>query len=679
MAYVAIDFETYLISNEFPIPKPVCLSWAEKDKSGLLIGKDMGSFLKDKLENKVLLIAHNATFELLVIYEHFPALRDLLIEHLDSGLFFCTMLYQQLLDNLSKKETGDKSLAGLLLKYYNKDISEDKKNPNAWRLRYNELDGINLSDWPKEAKDYAISDSIYAKNVYETQNRTNENIIYKTHIFASFVLNLFASRGMLINKDRVKLLDEEICNILNPTYEQLESQGFMKRDKKGKLSKNVKILQEYIGDNFDKLMKTDKGAIQVSGEAFDFYQLEKEDEIIKMFKAIGQYEKAKTAFVARLKTADPVIRTSYNAIVRSGRTSSRASNTYPSVNIQQQPRGLKGVTWDIRNCYVPRPGFKLVTIDYNNLELLSCAHQTYSHFGYGNMHDIINSGNQPTDLHSVFACELMSSDTKRNISYDEFIKNKKEDGWKGYRSKGKPVTLGVPGGMGYDTIRTQFNKEGIKLPFGIIQKCQYEVVARRLIHKYEGEFPNIRVKRTGKREWSVVCDEIVKLKKILFKLYPELALFLKEGHKQFLTGDSGWVKNDFGEWEQEPYYKYKTLGVERDFCTYTAFCNGFLMQAPSAVGAKKAGVNLFKEYRHSDEVFALAFIHDEYIFEIKDNNNLQTHVDRCAEIMIDSMKGVLPSVRIAVESEVKDYWAKDVCISSRNYWKDYNSTILKYK
>ncbi len=674
-----LDFESYLISNESPIPKPVCLSWSVGNKKGLLIGEHMELFLKRQMEANELLIAHNATFETMVIYQHFPKLRTLLLKHLENGNFFCTALYQQLLDNLSKKQSGDMSLAGLVLKYYKIDISEDKKKPDAWRLRYSELDDIPLEEWPEEATQYAIMDSVYARKIYETQMRQNSSIIYKTHLLASYVLNIFASRGMLIDKERVQTLDKEINDILTPTYENLESQGFMKRDKKGKLSKNVSVLKEYICDNFERLMKTDKGAVKVSGEALDFYGLEKQDDVLKSFRYIGQYEKAKTAFVARLKTADPVIRTGYNAIVRSGRTSSRATQAYPSVNIQQQPRGLKGVTWDIRNCYIPRPGFKLVTIDYNNLELLSCANQLHSVYKKSQMCNIINSGTQPTDLHSVFACELMSSDKKRVITYEEFCANKKKEGWKEYRSKGKPVTLGVPGGMGYDTIRTQFNKEGINLPFQILQRCQYEVVARRLVRKYQSEYPSIRVKRTAQREWSVVFDEIVKLKKILFKLYPDLEMFLKEGHLKFVNGEFGFTKNEFGEWEKEPYYKYKTLGVERDYCTYTAFTNGFLMQAPSAVGAKLSGVNLFKEFDECDEVYPLAFIHDEYIFEIKDNSNLQKHVDRCAEIMIDSMKSVLSYVRVAVESEIKDYWSKDICLSARNYWKDKNSNELKYK
>ncbi len=676
---IGIDFESHLISNDWPIPKPVCLSWAKGNEKGLLIGSNMEVFLKKQFEENELLIAHNATFEALVIYEHFPKLRPLLIKHIESGKFFCTMLYQQLLNNLTKSDSKDLSLAGLVKKYYKKDISEDKKKPDAWRLRYSELDGVPLSQWPQEAKDYAIMDSVYAKDLYLTQMRINSHIIYSTHLLASYVLNIFAARGMLIDKERVQILDDEINAILNPTYDELEKTGFMKRDKRGKLSKNVKILKEYIMENFKVLSKTNKGAVQVSGKALDLYVLEKDDDILKKFRYIGQYEKAKTAFVARLKTADPVIITGYNAIVRSGRTSSRATGAYPSVNIQQQPRGLKGVTWDIRNCYIPRPGFKLVTIDYNNLELLSCANQLKNFYGESKMCDIINGGDFPTDLHSVFACELMSSNTKRIITYDKYVSNKKKEGWKEYRSKGKPVTLGVPGGMGFDTIRTQFIKEGINLPFEILQKCQYEVVARRLVRKYSQEYPSIRVKRTGVREWSVVFDEVVKLKKILFKLYPELEKFMKEGHLKFVNGEEGYKKNDFGEWEKEPYYKYNTHGAERDYCNYTAFTNGFLLQSPSAAGAKRACVNIFKEFDDNEDVYPLAFIHDEVIFEIRDDNNLMTYVDRCSEVMIDSMKEVLPHVRVAVEAEVKSYWSKDVSEISRNYWKDRDSSELKYK
>lgn len=677
---IGLDFETDKISNENPIPAPVCLSWAEGSNSGLVAGMhDMRELLRDVLEKDKPVVAHNATFELMVIHVHFPELRNLLWDHIERGGWICTQLYQQSIDNVSQKEHFDKSLAGLVKVYFKKDISESKTNPNAWRLRYSELRGVPLENWPKEAVTYAIDDSIWALKVYARQYALKPKLEYASHVRASFALNLMGNRGILTLRERVECLRDELDSILNPVYAELEEKGFMNRTKTGKLTKNVKALKQYVADNFKNVQYSKAGGVSVAGEHLDAYLLEKDDDILQKFRFLGVYEKTKTAFVSRLLTANPVIRTGYNAIVRSGRTSSRASSLLPSANIQQLPRELKGVTWDVRNCFVPRPRFKLVTIDYNNLELLAVAVQLQRLYGRSAMLDIINGGDTPTDLHSMFACKLMSADKAILITYEEFVKNKNNPEYKPYRQKGKPVTLGVPGGLGFATMRTQFNKEGINLKYKVIAKSEYEVVVRRLLKKYEGEFKNLRVARTGFREYSLIIDELVGLRKILYDLYPELELFLKEGHKKFLTGQSGWKKNEWGEWEEDLYYRYEFQGVKRDFCNYTATCNGMLMQSPSAVGAKHAVWNTMKEFELTDnqEVFPIAFIHDEVVYEIADNENLRANVDRCAEILIDSMQEMLPGTRVAVEAEVKDYWSKSVSLWGVNYFKNANDKQLR--
>lgn len=681
---MAIDYETYLISNEMPIPKPVCLSFFDGEETGLLVGDDIEPFLEKILNENYLIVAQNATFELLVTFKYYPKLKTKIIESLKEGRWYCTQLYQTLLDNIAEKPTYASSLAQLVLHYFNEDLSTEKSDPDAWRLRYSELESVPLLAWPKRAVDYAINDSIWAYKVRENQLKINRLVGYKEHIKASFALNWMATRGMLTDTDRVDLLSDEIDALLNPTYAWLENLGFMnrktvKKTGKVKVSKNIKGLQEYVKDNFENLMKTPAGSIQVSKEALDFYCLEKEDKIISAFRGLSVYEKAKTAFLSRLKTADPVIRTSYNAIVRSGRTSSRTTSAYPSVNIQQMPRALKGVTYDIRNCFVARPGFKFVSIDYNNLELLCCAQQLFLEYGWSKMKDIINSGDKPTDLHSVFACELMSRKVKKDIKYEEFVKNKKQEEYKPYREKGKPVTLGKPGGLGLDTMRTQFNAAGIKLDFQVIMKCKTEGQARSGVRKFGSEYPRMRVSRTGFKEWSIVLDELVELNKILYDLYPELERFLKEGHSKYKNGKYGWEKNDWGEWEKQELYRYKAAGVERNYCTYTALCNGKLMQGPSASGAKNAVWNAVIEYLDSDEVFPVAFIHDEILFEIRENDNFISNIDRCAEIMVDSMAEVFPDVRIAVEAEVFKYWTKSGNDWSRQYWKDSGSEELKWE
>ena len=172
------------------------------------------------------------------------------------------------------------------------------------------------------------------------------------------------------------------------------------------------------------------------------------------------------------------------------------------------------------------------------------------------------------------------------------------------------------------------------------------------------EEPNIRIERISKVEYALVYDELVGLKAELFSLYPELQRFLKEYHKRGLTGETKAMKNDYGEWEKEPMYAYKVGDFQRDWCTYTAYCNGFLMQTPAAIGATMAMSNIIEKYQDSDNVIPLAFIHDEIIFEVKDDKYKFSFIEDIANILIDSMQDTLPYVRITVEASLMDYWKK---------------------
>ena len=116
------------------------------------------------------------------------------------------------------------------------------------------------------------------------------------------------------------------------------------------------------------------------------------------------------------------------------------------------------------------------------------------------------------------------------------------------------------------------------------------------------------------------------------------------------------MQNDFGEWEDEPMYALETMGVKRAYCTYTALCNGYLMQTPSAAGAKAAVTRIIEKYDGDIRVKMLAFIHDEVVFEVINGPQRETIISDISEILIDEMQKKLYSVRIAVEAEVFDCW-----------------------
>ena len=661
MKTTAIDFETYLIGQPDPWPKPVCCSHYN-GQPGLWVGMDeMEQGLSAVLEGVT--IAHNATFECCVIWTHFPRLRSSLYAALKEGRIICTKINEQLINARRKNPTFKLSLADLVELYFHEDISSTKTDPDAWRLRYSELDGVPISKWPKAAIDYAIDDSIWAWKIHSVQETTEYALSVESEVY----LNLMGTHGIHVNTDRVLQLEAEIYEKLIPAYKLLEDRGFCTRlanEKRPK--KNMTVLRDYIQATVDKPNLTNKGNIGTDNESLLKYALETEDEVFKAFMSVNTYDKILTAYVANLKS--PIIRSQYSAVKSTGRTSSHGSKNYPSVNIQQMPRKVEGVTWDIRNCFIPRPGYKLVSIDYAGLELASTAHQLKQEYGKSKMQETVNSGTSPIDLHSKFATKIASIKLKKQISFEEFVTHKKEKPYCDFRQLAKPINLGFPGGIGYDTMRTLLLQSGVRTKFVVIETAPVENALVPLLWKYKPQEPNIRIARINKSEYALVYDELVGLKQALFDLYPDLADFLRERHKFYMTGDVSFKKNEYGEWEGEEQYKYSCFGFTREWCNYTAFCNGFLMQTPSAVGAKSMVRNLQRKYIDNSEINMLAFIHDEVLFEIKEGR--EDLIDDVAKIMIESMQSVLSCVRITVEASMMDYWDKGGGDWNRTYWKN---------
>lgn len=678
----AIDFETHQICNEFPYPKPICLSYSGSLGEGIAVGAlEMESILSSLLADPDhLIVAHNIRFESIVTEEWFPNLRKPLWDSFYKHKWFCTMLYQQLINHISKVKYEKVSLADLVKKYFETDISETKKNKVfSWRINYKILEDIPLELWPKPAIDYSLEDSRWALKLYNKYMEVEPNLEYKDHILAEFTLNLMGKTGMLVAKDRVELLEKEILEHINPRYDFLISEGYAERHPKtGKLKKKQKKLRDHIKESCKTPRYTAKNTIATSDEAMDSYlETNPEDKVIKAFKDIGEYEKAYTAFVKRLLLADPVIRTEYNSLVSSGRSSARSCSFYPSVNIQQMPRSLSGVTWDVRNCFIPPEGFEFVSIDYAALELIAVASQLLRLVGYSKMAEMLNSGDRPVDPHSVLGAEILTKKLRKFISYEEFKAKKKEGEFKDIRTVAKEVGLGRPGGEGIDVMRGLINGHGIFLKYKELHVSDKEWEIDNLVSALRSKYPNVRKRRIGKTSWALTYDEVMDVDRLLLTKYPELKTFLRNHHEKYQTGEIRKKKNDFGEWEDHPAHRYSTHGVTRDWCTYTELCNGLLMQTPGAMGAKRAAAWMVEKYYRHEDVIPLAFIHDEIIFAVRKCENKWGYIEDIALIMCKALQLTCPGVRVTVEASTMDYWSKSVTLEDRTYWLDPSDKELK--
>ena len=114
----------------------------------------------------------------------------------------------------------------------------------------------------------------------------------------------------------------------------------------------------------------------------------------------------------------------YNLLVNTGRTSCS------SPNFQQLPK-MGG----IREMFIASPGNTFLITDYSAIELATLAQVCYSKFGYSEMRERINKGD---DLHKYYASIM------NNCSLDDVTKQQ--------RQEAKAANFGFPGGLGVETF-----------------------------------------------------------------------------------------------------------------------------------------------------------------------------------------------------------------------------------
>ncbi len=194
MDIVAFDYETFKMTPDTgPTPPPVCVSFDMGGKNGVFAhcDKPFVPFI-DRLvdpEQEFKVVAHNLAYDALVLVKDRPDLLINMFKSMEKGRFVCTMIREKLLNlaTLGWIESGEAAsgqyvnkmydLAACVKDRFKVDISEDKKDPMAWRLRYGELYGIPAREYPEKAYDYALMDSVWARKLYYDQEERRQHVI----------------------------------------------------------------------------------------------------------------------------------------------------------------------------------------------------------------------------------------------------------------------------------------------------------------------------------------------------------------------------------------------------------------------------------------------------------------------------------------------------------------------
>jgi len=618
MKEVAFDTETHLIKPGCLAPRLVCLTTFDGETEDLLLREDALEWARFALADEELtLVGHNVSFDLGVLAAEDPALLPLIFAAIEAGRIKDTQIREKLLflaqgrltyDYANKKRNPSFSLATLVRNRFKEDLSESKHGEDAWRLRYNELDGVPLDQWPKEAVLYALDDAQWTYKVYKSQAEpfkcdgtryagpdgvTNED----EQMRAAWGLHLISLWGIRTDADQVGKLEEELRPRVEKLQEALSAGGLTKTRKvKGelKVSKNMKAIQARVEEAYEKLGKkpplTETGRISTSREVLKASG----DPLLEEFGSETNAEKLLTTYIPVLKQGTEVpLNPSYDLLKESGRTSSFKPN------IQNVPR-MGG----IREAYVPREGTVFIACDYATLELCALAQVCLDLFKWSEMAVAINKG---MDLHLAMAASLL------NIKYAEAQARRRagDEKVKEARQLSKALNFGFPGGMGAASF-VQFAKAGYNVDIS-------EDKAHSL-----------------KREWITT--------------WPEMNAFFK------YIGGLGSLGNDFTV-EQ---LRSKRLRGGTNYC---AGCNTYF-QGLAADGAKNAIWEVAKECYVSEDspLFGcrpVAFIHDELLVEVPADIEARTAAaDRLAEVMVSAMEKWIPAVKIAAEPSAMRRWYK---------------------
>jgi DNA polymerase I-like protein with 3'-5' exonuclease and polymerase domains len=347
----------------------------------------------------------------------------------------------------------------------------------------------------------------------------------------------------------VENLDKEISKHSNI----LASWGWV-RGKKG-----VNDVYESIIDRLgiaNALPRTASGV--VSSKADDLEQYRKYP-FINSYLQYQSLEKA-ASFVTGITSS--CIHPRYNLMVNTGRTSCSKPN------FQQLPK-LGG----IREMFIPTSKEDTFIItDYSAIELSTLAQVCYDYYGYSEMRERINAGD---DLHKYYASVM------NGCELDEVTKQQ--------RQEAKAANFGFPGGLGIDTFIEFSAGYGLEL----------------------------------------TQEKAQEMKDVWFAAFPEM---------------EDYMKNEIGE-------VFTLTGRKRGNTSYCAEKNT-PFQGLAADGAKIALYNLDKA-----GFKIVGFVHDEIITQVAKSGAEQA-LKKQEEIMIDSMREVVPDVRVGVESAISDFYTK---------------------
>lgn len=516
---IAADTETALFGRgEDLAPPPACLTYCsnEDHEPGIAVSRDMQRVFRGIASNdNATLVGANWAYDAWVLIRQFPELTRDMFEMYDAGRIIDVQLNERLIDIAQGKLDGayDPNTGKYVQKYYSLAALHDlyghgvlDKSGDTWRLRYGELIGVPLETWPHDARKYAMDDAAATLRVYESQlqHHTWWRDDSAAQARAAFALRKVAIRGLITDGEAVESYIKELEQLVRDSGDKLKDAGIV-RDNGSKDTKKAKarMLEVCAANDIEpKLTDTAKqkrlsvaaaiqgGYISLDAEACRAVSF---DELLTAYGVYSTSDSILTrAEQLREGSKGLPLQSEFVSLLDNGRTSSRIPKL-PIIGVQTQnlPRVGK-----LRECFIPRPGYYYLSIDFNSDEIIAFAQCELRLTGKSLLAEALRDG---LDVHCVLAADILGE------PYDVVVKNKKHSKYKEARQLAKIGNFGLLGGMGAATLCKQANAKA-KKPEERITLRQAEMIRSAWYTRWQTQAYFDAVKGAlGQDAWNNVC------------------------------------------------------------------------------------------------------------------------------------------------------------------------------
>jgi len=666
---VALDTETGLISPYVQAPPiaAVGLSIVGERHVEVVTRRDRAfrRLLLSVLEDStVRIIAHNASFDFAAIMAYEPEWAGMVLAKYDRDGVGCSMMADILLaiarGNPAEEERRHDLATALQWTAPNSSLRLRKDDP--WRTRWGSLAGVPSAELQRDparraAVEYLRAD-VEAVKVLWTEAHRSPYAATLVDLYrqsrAALSLHLMRCWGVTTDRARADAVVASTLATLREAASVAKAAGLIRHDGTrdiGAAGARQEAAYARRGEPAPRHPLTEAQAAKVrarvakeradvKGPALEALQDLEADRaegniVLDQDACEGSGDEAMIAYsvatratslLSRAKRLQrPLIQASFGVLLRTGRTScSQGADPKPGEGakawgsqLQNPPR-----TEGVRECFVARPGWVFLDIDYAMMELRTWAQVCIWQLGYSELAKILND---PTrDPHVEMGGEAVSMPAEKAYA----LKTTDPRRFKELRSLGKPINFGLPGGLGANTFvafaRQTYGVELVPGGSAEAQKARAKEIKAAWLTKYPEAGPYL--------QW--------------------ISWLVSKGKPS--SGPSGTER-------KRTTIRHHQSGLIRGGVGYTDAANSYFQGL--AATAAKAAIWDISQAAYTDPRSALYgarpwnFVHDELLVEVQEDR-YQEAAQELQERWCGAAQKIVPDVRILAEPSAMRRWGK---------------------